>query len=391
VNSEDALIAGRMTRLRNQMAATNVPAILTADPINIAYATGARNMSIYSMMGAVRFLLVVADGPAVLWEFPGSEHLADGNPQLDEVRAAPGITALAGTDYRDHIAVFAKEVAALCRPHPGSARLLAVERFDHPVTDELRSSGLELLDGTTTFAAARMIKTTAEVEVMREAMRRVLEGVEVMRASIVPGKSEIEIWAEFQRHLIAHEGEYVSTRLVQAGPRTFPYFQEASSARLGNGDLFSIDTDAIGYGGYGVDFSRTFLCGSADPTPAQRVLHSMAREQLEHNASQLEVGRSFESFSRSAWKLPDEFAPYRYSCLAHGLGMSGEHPYVPAIAADGTFSLDGEFEAGMVICVESYIGDADTRQGIKLEDQFLVRDDGIERMSETPFDERLSG
>ena len=46
------------------------------------------------------------------------------------------------------------------------------------------------------------------------------------------------------------------------------------------------------------------------------------------------------------------------------------------------YPLAGDFEPGMVICVESYVGDRDTRQGVKLEDQFLVGDDGVELMSE---------
>ena len=45
----------------------------------------------------------------------------------------------------------------------------------------------------------------------------------------------------------------------------------------------------------------------------------------------------------------------------------------------------------MVICVESYVGDPDTHQGVKLENQYLIRDDGVEVMSTYPFDARLAG
>ena len=85
---------------------------------------------------------------------------------------------------------------------------------------------------------------------------------------------EVEVWAAFHHDLIATEGDYVSTRLFQGGPNTFPYFREAGSRRLVDGDLVCIDTDAIGYGGYAVDFSRTFLCGEADPTHIQQQLYT---------------------------------------------------------------------------------------------------------------------
>ncbi|MGA0058736.1 MAG: hypothetical protein ACO3RU_04030 [Planctomycetota bacterium] len=39
---------------------------------------------------------------------------------------------------------------------------------------------------------------------------------------------------------------------------------------LRTGDLVCFDTDAVGAGGYSVDFSRTFLCGDDEPDDASR-------------------------------------------------------------------------------------------------------------------------
>jgi Xaa-Pro dipeptidase len=371
------------------MRQMNVPALLTADPINIFYATGVRNMTVYSMMGAVRFVLVLADGPVVLWEFGGSEHLAEQATTVDEIRTAPGVTALSGPPYVEAVVAFAAEITDTCRPWLGDDAVLAVERMDHPITDALRAVDLRLTSATEVFVHARLIKLDDEVAVMREAMHRVARGVEVIRNSLDPGRTEVEVWADLHRHLIATDGDYISTRLAQAGHRTFPYFREAGSHRIENGDLFCLDTDAIGFGSYGVDFSRTFMCGDKSPTSAQRSLHALALDQLQHNAAGLCAGVSFEEFASRAWIVPDRFAPYGYYCLAHGLGLSGEFPYVPTNDAAVAYGLDGGFEAGMVICVESYIGDPDTHQGVKLEDQYLITPSGVERMSTTPFDAQL--
>ena len=43
----------------------------------------------------------------------------------------------------------------------------------------------------------------------------------------------------------------------------------------------------------------------------------------------------------------------------------------------------------MVICIESYVGSATSGQGVKLEDQFLIHEDRVERLSTYPFDARL--
>jgi Xaa-Pro aminopeptidase len=258
--------------------------------------------------------------------------------------------------------------------------------MDHPVTDALRHVGFSISSATEIFRDARMIKSPAEIDVMLTAVDRVEAGVESMVKGIEPGRTEIEIWSEFHRHLIANEGEYLVARLVQSGERTFPYFQEASARALAPGDLFSIDTDATGFGGYAVDFSRTFVCGGEQPTPVQRSLHGLALDQLEHNSALLAPGRTFEDFASSAWEIPDRYRPFAYYCLAHGLGLSGEHPNVPLADSGRAYNFPGQFQPGMVICVESYIGDPDHRQGIKLEDEYLITSDGSRRLTNLSLD-----
>jgi Xaa-Pro aminopeptidase len=45
----------------------------------------------------------------------------------------------------------------------------------------------------------------------------------------------------------------------------------------------------------------------------------------------------------------------------------------------------------MTLCVESFIGGPDTREGVKLEQQLLVTETGTELLSHYPFDDRLLG
>ena len=379
-------VTERSTRLRSVMRHLDVPAVLTADPINIAYATGVRNMTIFSQMGASRFLLFAAEGPSVLWEFAGAEHLAaqaltDG--LVHDIRSAPGVTPLSGPRYVDDVSAFASEICSSL-----ASDRLGVERCDHPITDALRGEGLTLSSATEVFIASRLVKTPAEIAVMNEAMQRVETGVESLRTQLEPGATENEVWSALHQHLIATDGEYISTRLAQSGPRTFPYFQEASDRVIQDGDLFCLDTDALGFGGYGVDFSRTFRCGDGGPSEDQSRLHALALDQLQTNGALLAPGTSFEGFARSSWAVPERHAPFGYYCLAHGLGLSGEYPYVPQAQKGEHYAFDGEFEPGMVICVESYIGDAEVGEGVKLEDQFLITESGARRMSSMPHELR---
>jgi Xaa-Pro aminopeptidase len=378
------LIRERHSRLLRVMSDSVTPAVLTANPVNILYATGQQNMTVFSLMGPFRFVLVLADGTTVLWEFAGCEHLVRNNPVVNEVRPAPGVTPLSGAGHRGDIVRFVRELSELL-----PAKRIAVEGVDLPVTDALRSAGLSVTDATGVFSDARLIKQPTEIAVMREAVTRVEAAAASLEGAISPGVSEIEAWSEFHRHLIATEGEYVSTRLFQSGPRTFPYFQEAGPRRMEKGDLVCFDTDALGYMHYAVDFSRTFLCGDRPASEKQKDLYQLAHDQLQHNASLLGPGVSYESFARAAWPIPAAYRGHGYYCLCHGLGLCGEFPYVPHYFDGVPYTFSGEFRPGMVVCVESYIGEEEQTEGVKLEDQFLITEQGVERLTNYPFEQAL--
>ncbi|WP_172670764.1 Xaa-Pro peptidase family protein [Labrenzia sp. DG1229] len=381
----DRLIRETHKRLVAVMTQRDVPAVLTANPINILYATGARNMTVFSLMGPFRFALILASGEVILWEFAGCEHLQTDNPVATDIRAAPGISAISGPGYRSEIDCFVRDV----RSAMGAETRLATEGFDLPVIDVLRENGLELEDATDVFSTARLIKQPLEISVMREAVSRVEAAARSLEAAITPDASEVEVWSEFHRHLIATEGEYVSTRLFQSGNRTFPYFQEAGPRRMQSGDLVCFDTDALGYLHYAVDFSRTFLCGDRAASLRQKDLYSLAHDQLHHNAMLLGPGVSYEEFARAAWPIPAEYRGHGYYCLGHGLGLCGEFPYVPHYFDGVPYVFEGCFEPGMVICIESYIGAEAGSEGVKLEDQYLITETGAERMTTYPFCEAL--
>ena len=70
--------------------------------------------------------------------------------------------------------------------------------------------------------------------------------------------------------------------------------------------------------------------------------------------------------------------------------MAGEFPNIPHMDDTGSnYPLLGHLEPGMIICLESYIGWERSQEGVKLEDQFLIREDRVERMSNYHFDDRL--
>jgi Xaa-Pro aminopeptidase len=388
---EVALRAWRQTRLRQEMAARDIDALILMDPVNIRYATGARNMQVFSMRnGPSRYLLMSAER-SILYEFTGALHLADGLETIDEVR--PAVTAsfvAAGPHIAERERTWARDMASTLRAMVGTARpRVGVERMNAGTALALADAGVTLLDAQAAVEMARAIKSAEEVQCIIASLRATERAVAALEAAIRPGQTEAELWSVLHQSVIAQNGDYVETRLLNSGPRTNPWFQETSARVIGANELIALDTDVVGCHGYYSDFSRTFHAGPQAPTPAQRTLYQVAHEQVQHNLSLLRPGLSFRDYAEAAWDIPARYHAHRYYLSAHGCGMTGEYPYLYHRADFPDAGYDGEIQPGMTLCVESFIGEADGGEGVKLEQQVLITEDGVQLLSEYPFDAAL--
>mgnify|MGYP001824253687 FL=1 len=95
----------------------------------------------------------------------------------------------------------------------------------------------------------------------------------------------------------------------------------------------------------------------------------------------LRPGMSFQDYAEAAWDIPDRYFANRYYLSAHGCGMTGEYQYLYHRADFPAAGYDGTVEPGMTLCVESYIGAEGGKEGVKLEQQVLVTETGIEILS----------
>ena len=388
---ERNLRLGRLERVREQLKQRDLAACVLLDPVNIRYATGARNMQVFHLRNPARYLFVPAEGPVILFEFPGCHHLAQGLETIDEVRPATTVSfAAAGPGVDDQAKAWAAEIGDLARRHGGGSRRLALERVNHAAAAALAGQGFELSDAQEPIERARAIKLSEEIACIRQSLAAVEGAVAAMVDGLRPGISENALWARLHASVIAQNGDYVETRLLASGPRTNPWFQEAGRREIGNGDLVALDTDVVGPSGYYADFSRTFFCGRGRPSDAQRKLYRLAYAQIQTNLGLIRPGMTFRELSERAWPIPEAYVANRYFVLAHGVGMTGEYPYI-LHRQDLASGYDGVIEPNMTLCVESYVGAAGGPEGVKLEEQVLVTASGIEPLSRFPFDPTLLG
>ncbi len=382
----------RLGRVRAEMKRRGIAALILSDPVNIRYATGARNMQVFCARNTPSRYLIVTEERTILFEFTGCEHLADGLETVDEVR--PALTAsfvAAGEAIAEREKRWAAETAAILRELVGAGATVGLERLNAGATLALAQEGFRLVDAQAPVEIARAIKSEEELKCVNASLRATEVGVARLRAAIRPGMSENALWSILHQAVIAQDGDYVETRLLSSGERTNPWFQETSPKLIGKDELIALDTDVVGCCGYYSDFSRTFHAGPDQPTATQRELYKVAYEQVHANMEIIRPGMTFRDYSEEAWAIPEKYFANRYYLSAHGCGMTGEYPYLYHRADYPDAGYDGVIEPGMTLCVESYIGEDGGAEGVKLEQQILVTETGTELLSRFPFEDALLG
>ncbi len=385
-----ALRRYRQQRVRTEMAKRNIAAVILSDPINIRYATGTRNMQVFSQRNSPARYLLLTDDRSILYEFTGCAHMAKGFATVDEVR--PALTAsfvAAGPGIVERERAWAREMAATVRELVGADATVGLERLNAGASIALGRSGLRIVDAQEPVEMARAIKSDDEIKCIAASLRATEIAVGRLRDAIRPGLTENELWSVLHQSVIAQNGDYCETRLLSSGARTNPWFQETATKVLGENELIALDTDVVGCHGYYSDFSRTFHSGPAKPSDVQRTLYQVAYEQVHHNMDVLKAGLTFREYAEHAWAIPEKYFTNRYYLSAHGCGMTGEYPYLYHRADYSDAGYDGVIQHGMTICIESYIGEAGGAEGVKLEQQVLVTETGVELLSRFPFEEDL--
>jgi Xaa-Pro aminopeptidase len=380
----------RLARVREQLVARDYGACLLYNPINIRYATGTRNMQVYSLHASERYAFVPAEGPVVLFDGYYARNPIDASETVDERR--PAISCYFETKG-DRVAEAAKrwsaEIAELVQAHCGGNRRVAIDRLGIPGVRALEAHGLELVDADVPMETARSIKGPEEIACMSVSPASCEAGMARMYEALAPGMTEIELWSLLVHGSHEHGAEWMETRLLTSGGRTNPWYQECSEKIIRPGDLVAFDTDLVGPFGYCIDVSRTFHCGPGKPSDEQRRLYRTAYENVQHNIALLKPGMAFREFAETCWKIPDEFLANRYVCMAHGVGMADEYPDVPHLLDWDETGYDGVFEENMTLCVESYIGAEGGAEGVKLEEQVLLTAQGPQILSTFPFEDAL--
>ena len=374
----------RLSRVRKELEKNNLEACILFDPVNVRYALDSLNMSVYNMHNLTRYCFVPVNGPTILYEYFNCENLSSHLNLIDEIR--PAITwdyFSNGDQASNELKKWINEIKDLSNKYFKSKKV-AVDVLNGPAVSALNKEGIEVVDAKLILEQARVIKSPDELICMKAAIEVAEMGVSKMRSELKAGMTEDELWSILHKTNIENGGEWIDCRILSSGQRTNPWMQESSNKVIQHGELVAFDTDMVGPYGYCADISRAFVVGNKF-SDEQKKLYQMAREQINHNSRLIKDGVSFQEFTEKSWVLPEDYYPNRYSVMVHGIGMCDEWPAIRYPTDGGERS--GIFSKNMTITVESYVGKVGGKEGVKLEQQYLIGENGLELMSHHPLED----
>jgi Xaa-Pro dipeptidase len=227
----------------------------------------------------------------------------------------------------------------------------------------------------------RAIKTPREIEAIREAIQISEQALRTLIGRVTPGMTEREIAAALSR-LLAEGGsqDEAFTALVQTGPNSALPHGFAGDRPLERDEFLLIDFGGK-MRGYPADITRTFCIGT--PTEQMQAIFNAVLEANQAAAAVAAPGVACGDVDRAAREVIEKagFGQYFIHRTGHGLGLEGHE--LPQIAS----GVEAVLEPGMVFTIEPGIY-VPGLGGVRIEDNVVVTDNGVEVL--TSYPRRLS-
>jgi Xaa-Pro aminopeptidase len=195
----------RLDNLRRWIAVCDIDVIIIFDPVKIRYATGSRNMQIYTARNPSRYAFVPVEGPVVLFEYGGCSHLSAQLTTLDDVRHARPIMPLHSGLARHHAVLesFVADISELLALSASCTARIGIEAATTGAIIALINAGYNVVDAAPAIDYAKARKVPGEIDLILSSLRCTELGVHAMEHALIPGITENELWAVLHEAVIA--------------------------------------------------------------------------------------------------------------------------------------------------------------------------------------------
>jgi Xaa-Pro aminopeptidase len=350
------------------MAEEELEALVVRAPDNVLYLTNFWGMKGYDACVFPR------EGEPVLITIEASEEDAAGTAWTGDVRLIRGYDP---EDPRPPISRTLDAAVPAARDYErvGIELSLGTQASDRMVGEPTTFTAAwfdsfpDAADATSLLVRARSLKTEQEIKRLRLANEIAAAAMEHIRDRLRPGMKEAEAAALWQG-FVHGEGTGWRGKVDLALPFSLVWAGREIKTFTATGDKPVAE-------GYWADHTKNLVVGElrddyAELETALMAIYNGALESIRPGASMAELDRSVRQ-QVDAMGYPGQ--PTHPIC--HGVGARAHEPPYPHQAGDGTFA------EGMVLAVEPgayWPGGG----GLRVEDNFLVTADGVEKLSSFP-------
>lgn len=335
--------------------------LLVSNLVNIRYLTG--------FSGSSAFLLLA----------PGREILLTDGRYVDQVASeCPDLE----TEIRPVDSTMQILVAESMKRLDCGRCLIESDAMTRTFYRQLESSlggDVELIDSSGLIENLRSIKDDAELALIRKAVEINEAALQATLAKIDRDWTELNFARQLEHQIRELGGDgFAFDAIVAAGPASALPHYHPGDTRIFDHDFFLVDWGSD-FKSYASDLTRMVCVGAVPPKIAE--IHEIVAQAKQAAAEALRPGaelKAVDSAARSVIAAAGYEAQFNHG-LGHSFGLEiHESPFMSP-------AFEGTFSAGTAVTIEPGIYLAGIG-GVRLEDDFLVTQNGCEKLNHLPDD-----
>jgi Xaa-Pro aminopeptidase len=356
-----------INKVRSWMAEQSLSAFLVTEPRNRTYLSG------WSEEESEAGLLLIGQHHLFLLTSPLYSEVASRDAAGWEVIVPP-------PPERD----YTKIVVSLAQEHGWQKIGFEAEALSYATYAKYTKAG----EGTFTLQpieesyinSLRLVKQPHEIELLRRAVAITDATFAHICQWIQPGMTEKEVEWEISRKMVELGADGLSfPTIVASGPNGSMPHAVASQRRIQRGELITIDMGAR-YKGYHADMTRTICLGEPAEARMREIYDAvlLAMRTCEQKLYAGISGREADALARNVLAEAG-LAAYFIHSTGHGVGLQiHEGPFLSQRAPEQI-----KLPAGCVVTVEPGVYIAGWT-GTRVEDCVLIKEDGVEVLTQSP-------
>ena len=375
--------AERVEKVRREMGRRGIDVLLVSSPPNITYLTG-YDMIWYYLTSPVSVAVHAESGQTLFFEVTYHQPTVEWHAVVDDAA------------YFEDGKSPAESIVSALKSRGWVKGNVGVEEWSrapsgvviNEIKQGLAGAGANVVDGSWVVDRVRLIKSAAEVEVMRKAASIADRAMETVRGHIRPGVTEIELAGVVLQAMMKEGGGDPATRAaVRSGPRFGARHSAPSHRKLQRGDLVWIN-HCGSYHRYHADLGRLFSLG--EPSRNWRWLMDQTCGSVDYVISKVRPGDPTAVAQRAMDEYMDSMGlrPYVAYVSGYNMGIAIPPDWVGHTFIDPETGFEtARYDPGMVTNYENLFTILDDDPGWKggtgggFIETILMTEDGLEVLS----------